>query len=77
MKHIQIHTQERDYEVLIGKNILPNLAMELKKVLPNCKKLFFIVDSVVYNLHFERVKKAIDDAFEYEYIVVPSGEKSK
>ena len=77
MERIQIHTKERDYEVLLGQNILPTLATELKKVLPNCRKLFFIVDAVVYDFHFERVKKAIDDAFEYEYIVVPSGEKSK
>ena len=77
MEHIQIHTKERNYEVLLGHNILPNLTNELKRVVPNCQKLFFIVDSVVFNLHFEKIKKAIEYAFEYEYIVVLSGEKSK
>lgn len=77
MNHIQVRTKERVYQVTVGENILPSLANELKSTLPDCKKLFFIVDSSVFNLHFEKVKKVIEYAFEYEYIVVPSGEKSK
>lgn len=77
MNYIQVHTQERYYKVIVGEGILPNLANELKRALPNCKKLFFIVDSAVFNLHFEKVKKVVEYAFEYEYIVIPSGEKSK
>ena len=43
MEHIQIHTKERNYEVLLGHNILPNLTNELKRVVPNCQKLFLLL----------------------------------
>ncbi|MFN2299127.1 MAG: 3-dehydroquinate synthase [Anaerolineales bacterium] len=70
-----VHAMGSGYDVLVGRGMIPRLAMELeeRKLLP---PFVVISDSNVAPLYMETVGKALDGAAA-ESIVIPAGEATK
>ena len=67
----------KNYDVLIGRNILSVLSEKLEKLFGNVK-VMVVTDSTVYSLHYKKIKSVLDNAgFENDVFVFPAGEHSK
>lgn len=74
MKTVKVNAS-KSHEVIIGSNLLPNLAGFLSQV-TKARKIAIISDSNVWPLYGEKVKNALD-GFETVSFVFPAGEQSK
>jgi 3-dehydroquinate synthase len=76
MKRIQI-TASRDYEVLIGRNLLKEAGKSIKEVLPSCK-LCIIADDIVDELYGKLLLSSLVlEGYQVCKYVFPHGETSK
>lgn len=76
MQRIKIKAS-KNYEVVIGKDLLPKIGVEIKKVISPCKA-GIITDNKVGARYLETVKQSlVEQGFTVFTYVLKSGEKSK
>ena len=74
---VKVKLQERSYDILIGDNIINNLAKNLQKI-GNFSKVFIITDTNVAKFHLDQVSAILNKAnIEHKNIIVDAGEKTK
>ncbi len=74
MKVIRLKTKE--YKILIGKNALNNLALEIRKNCPKCNKIAVIFDKKVPRKFLIKIKKILKK-YKIFIILINSSEKIK
>jgi len=68
----------RNYEVLIGKNLLPELGTRVCELLPKTQTVALVTDNTVEALYLKPVTKALTEAgLQVRAYSVPPGEASK
>ncbi len=76
MARIELKLKERSYPIVVSKNSTAQLIQLLKKELKK-NKLFVFYDANFYALHGKKLSKELSSKFQYNEIVLPSGEKTK
>ena len=76
MRKIHINAS-RDYDILIGRNLLPDTGSYLRSVCQP-KRVCVISDDIVFSLYGATVAKSLEEAgFEVSQFIFPNGEPSK
>lgn len=77
MKHLQVHTRNQSYPVLVGTDLSNNLNSLLSKCV-STGRFFVFIDANVFALHGKRITASIDVPHKRRLeFVVPSGETAK
>jgi 3-dehydroquinate synthase len=75
--HIRVELGARGYDIVIGSDILDNVAV-LKSVYPKLRRVLIVTDETVARLHGERLAAEFDRArLARETVVLPPGEGTK
>ncbi len=78
MKQLTVNLPGREYDILIGRGLLPQAGERVKAVLPRARKLAVVTDSNVSPLYSAAVLASLAAAgFDCRLFVVPAGEESK
>ena len=78
MKTLTVALPGREYDILIGRGLLPQAGERIRSVLPKAHKLAVVTDSNVGPLYSKTVLDSLAAAgFEAELFTIPAGEKSK
>ena len=76
MKKVHVNAS-KEYDVLIGKNLLTDCGKLISEVMPKGKTAI-ISDDKVYGLYGEMVKKSLEESgYSVDVYTFPNGEKSK
>ena len=76
MKKVHVNAS-KEYDVLIGKNLLADCGKLISEVMPKGKTTI-ISDDKVYGLYGETVKKSLEESgYSVDVYTFPNGEKSK
>lgn len=74
---VSISEMKRDYEIIIGENIIRYLEDYIEMIYKG-KKVFLVSDQNVMNLYGEKITKILTDAdYDYTTYIIPPGEGSK
>jgi len=71
---INVKTSTHDYNIIIEKGAFANLSEHIRDVATG--RLFVVTDENVDRIYRSSLERALSDV-EYEYMVLPSGEKTK
>lgn len=76
MEKVTVNLSERSYDIVIGKNILPNIGNAILQFTPT--KIVIVSNPLVFSLYGDIVKKSIKDiGIECLTILIPDGEEYK
>ncbi len=76
MALIDLKLKNRCYPIIVSKNSVVQLIQLLKKEVKR-NRLFVFYDANFYALHGKRLSKEFKSKFDYNEIIIPSGEKTK
>jgi len=76
MKQLHVDVPNHAYDIVIGKNILPNAADYIKKV-ANPARIMIVTDENVNNFYGDTLVLALGTMAEVKKVVLPAGETTK
>ncbi len=74
---VKVSLKEKDYNVIIGKNLLKHQKKKIFSNINGTKRIFIITDTVIKKLHLKKFLKSIPNNFITETIIIKHGEKTK
>ncbi|KFM98548.1 3-dehydroquinate synthase [Bacillus clarus] len=77
MESIHIQTKSKEYDVYVGKDVLPHLMTLVRDMTPAVSNVMIISDEAVAAFHLQTVIDALQVEQKVFSFVVPSGEKEK
>ncbi len=78
MKKLKVNLPGREYDILIGNNLLKTIGENIKKLSPKAEKALIITDSNVAPLYAEQILSAISSqGLSAKVITLPQGEATK
>ncbi len=78
METVHVATRQRDYDIIIGRNLLPEVGQRLRAVLPKCRSAIVVTDDTVEKLFAGEVLASLEAAgISAHSCVFPHGEEHK
>ena len=78
MRQINVSLPERAYDIFIAPGLLHQSGGQLRKVLPNARRVMIVTDSNVGPLYAKTVEDSLTGAgYQVRTVTIPAGERSK
>lgn len=76
-RKISVSTASRSYKMLIGRGISDDAEGILVELFPGSRKIFFITNNKVFDIHGKKIIKKIEKSCNIKTLVLPDGEEYK